>query len=276
MQVLSGFEGKVHCREGLFFAAGLALRENSKKFELFFSQSAHTRTSTAARSGGSAREGEAGEEQSPAPPEMTPGTSCSRRELTKLEENMVQLETVGVQLRAIGRCAMVGTLIGLTTAQAFAASAPTSTQQSAAKPDTVSVTDNALTLQSAPAANLPLTAANSTNSEASALPDAPGVAADTASVKMPADLKAMMDDAAQNAQNLQPAQSSNNKKIQRPGMLVLGIAGVAPTVLGIMILSLKVGPKATGYRDGLGAAFLAPGAVMMGTGFYFAFHKPKQ
>jgi hypothetical protein len=45
-----------------------------------------------------------------------------------------------------------------------------------------------------------------------------------------------------------------------------------------MIFSLNVGTsgKATGLRNGLGTAFLAPGAAMSGLGFYFAFHKKNQ
>jgi hypothetical protein len=187
-------------------------------------------------------------------------------------------EQVGAQLRAMGRCAMVGTLIGLMTTQAFAAGAPISAAQPAALPETASVTSNvpAPAIDAMPTTNLPMVATNDAASESNALPEAPSVQGESASLRMPADLKAMMDDAAQANQNVQPAPSSNNKALQRPGMLVMGIAGVPLAVLGIMILSLKVGPKATGERDGLGAAFLAPGAAMAGFGFYFAFHKKNQ
>ena len=89
-------------------------------------------------------------------------------------------------------------------------------------------------------------------------------------------MKAMFDDATQESQNLRSAPSTTKKGVQRPGMLVMGIAGVPLMVLGAMILSLKVGPKEAGTRDGLGAAFLAPGAAMSGLGFYFAFHKKNQ
>lgn len=111
------------------------------------------------------------------------------------------------------------------------------------------------------------------------LPDAPAAAApqsESASLSMPPEMKAMMDDASQAAQSLQSTPSTTNHKlVQRPGMLVLGIAGVPLIVLGTMIFSLNVGSsgKANGLRNGLGTAFLAPGAAMAGFGFYFAFHK---
>jgi hypothetical protein len=192
---------------------------------------------------------------------------------------MIQLhKQVGAQLRAMGRCAMVGTLIGLMTTQAFAAGAPAVAPQPAAMPETTSVTSNVSTqaIDTTPTANLSLVAEDNAAAEPNALPEAPNVQGESASLKMPPDLRAMMDDAAQQSQSLQPASSTNNKKIQRPGMLVLGIAGVPLAILGVMILSLKVGPKEAGARDGLGAAFLAPGAAMAGFGFYFAFHKPNQ
>jgi hypothetical protein len=195
-----------------------------------------------------------------------------RRKMKYLHEDGV------AQLRAFGRCAMVGTLIGLMTTQAFAAGAPAMPSQRGALPETTAVANTAASqsIETSPIANLPLAAAESTHYDATALPEEPIVQYESASVKMPADLKAMMDDAAQTSQNLQSTSSTSDKKIQRPGMLVLGIAGVPLAVLGVMILSLSVGPKETGAKDGLGAAFLAPGAVMMGTGFYFAFHKKNQ
>jgi len=185
---------------------------------------------------------------------------------------------VSAQLRAIGRCAMVGTLIGMMTTQAFAAGAPSVAQQAAGLPETTSTTDSLLapTIDTAAMTNLPLTATESRATDGAALPEAPNAAGESASIARPLDLRAMMDDAGQASQNLQPAPATNHKMIQRPGMLVMGIAGVPLVILGVMIMSLKVGPKATGERDGLGAAFLAPGAAMSGLGFYFAFHKPKQ
>jgi len=166
-----------------------------------------------------------------------------------------------------------------TATQMPAESAPTATPQAATQ-QSASARQNAsqaaqanVAMQSAAAPD----AAKSATAAASALPDAPVAPAampESASLNMPADMKAMMDDAAQASENLQPTtKSSNRKLVQRPGMLVMGIAGVPLMVLGVMILSLKVGPKEAGARDGLGAAFLAPGAAMSGLGFYFAFHK---
>ena len=166
-----------------------------------------------------------------------------------------------------------------TATQMPAESALTATPQAAAQ-QSASAGQNAsqtaqgnATVRSAAAPD----SAKSATVTASTLPDAPVVPAATsesASLNMPADMKAMMDDAAQAGENLQSTPKSSNKKlVQRPGMLVMGIAGVPLMVLGVMVLSLKVGPKEAGARDGLGAAFLAPGAAMSGLGFYFAFHK---
>jgi cytoskeletal protein RodZ len=122
-------------------------------------------------------------------------------------------------------------------------------------------------------------AASETTKGTAALPDAPAVSAGTsnsASLNMPPELKAMLGDANEESQNLQATPSTNHKVVQRPGMLVMGIAGVPLIVLGAMIFSLKAGSKETGFRDGVGTAFLAPGAAMSGLGFYFAFHKKNQ
>ena len=121
----------------------------------------------------------------------------------------------------------------------------------------------------------------SSKAEMNALPEAPAAQSETsesASLNMSPELKAMMDDASQSAENLEPTVKPKSKAVQRPGMLVLGIAGVPLIVLGAMIFSLNVGTngKATGLRNGLGTAFLAPGAAMSGFGFYFAFHKKNQ
>lgn len=185
---------------------------------------------------------------------------------------MKHLDEMGAQLNKIGRCALVGILSGMLVGQAVAQGAPAATPQAPVQQAT-----GAGNVQ-APAANPanPAPSATDAASQAIALPDAPAAPTESASASMPADLKAMFDDASQESQNLQSAPATTKKGVQRPGMLVMGIAGVPLIVLGVMILSLKVGPKETGARDGLGAAFLAPGAAMSGLGFYFAFHKKAQ
>lgn len=187
---------------------------------------------------------------------------------------MKNLRAVGAQLGVIGRCALIGVLAGTLVGQAVAQGAP-ATASEATQPQGTSATVNPVqtpAANAAPAASVP-----DATSQAAALPEAPLAANESASTSMPADLKAMMKDAGQEAQNLQSTQSTTSKKgVQRPGMLVMGIAGVPLIILGAMILSLNVGPKEAGARDGLGAAFLAPGAAMSGLGFYFAFHKKNQ
>ena len=182
---------------------------------------------------------------------------------------MKHLDEMGAQLNKIGRCALVGMLSGMLVGQAVAQGAPVATPQAPVQQTTSASASNVQT----PAAN-PVPSASVATSQASVLPDAPAAPTESASASMPADMKAMFDDASQ--QNLVPAQSTTKKGVQRPGMLVMGIAGVPLIILGAMILSLNVGPKEAGARDGLGAAFLAPGAAMSGLGFYFAFHKKNQ
>jgi hypothetical protein len=186
---------------------------------------------------------------------------------------MIQLhEKVGAQLRTVGRCAMVGTLIGMMTSmQAFAASAPAMTSQPAAAPETTSVTDNVSTqaIAIAPTANLPLAATNDMT-YANALPEAPSVAEESASVKMPANMKAMMDDAAQQSQALTP--KTTQKHTVNGGWLTLGIVGSAVMAFGIMGYAISTKTKG----DIAATCFFVPGAAGAGFGFYNAFHQKQQ
>jgi hypothetical protein len=207
--------------------------------------------------------------------------------MKRLEEKMVQRETVVAQLGAMGRCAMVGTLIGLMTTQAFAASVPASAPQPATLPGTASVPSNVstqaidtraidtLSIDTTATANVPLAATDNATSDASALPDAPALQGESASLKMPTEMKAMMDDAAQQSQALTAPATKSKGGIQRPGMLVMGIAGIPLAAFGTWVLTRNVSKDAT-LKNEFGAAFLVPGAAMMGLGFYFAFHKKSQ
>ncbi len=191
---------------------------------------------------------------------------------------MNQLHTVGAQLGAIGRCALVGVLVGMLATQAVAEGAATVSQQSPAKPETTSVPSGSQTeqLSLATTTNLPLAAQDGTTADVNALPDAPTVPAgtsDSASLNMPPELKAMMDDAQQNAQNLQSAPATKPHGIQRPGMLVMGIIGIPLLGFGTYVMTRSVS-KDAGLKNAFGAIFLVPGAAMSGFGFYFAF-KPK-
>lgn len=88
---------------------------------------------------------------------------------------------------------------------------------------------------------------------------------------MPPNVRAMLNDANAASQSLQSTPKS--KGLQRPGMLVMGIAGLPLAALGTWIMTRSVS-KDAGLKDGLGAAFLVPGALMIGFGFTLAF-KPK-
>jgi len=102
---------------------------------------------------------------------------------------------------------------------------------------------------------------------------APAATSDSASLTMPTELKAMMDDASQSAQNLQSTPATKSHGLQRPGMLVMGIIGIPLVGFGTYVMTRSVS-KNSGLKNAFGAAFLVPGAAMVGLGFTFAF-KPK-
>jgi len=181
---------------------------------------------------------------------------------------MIQLhEQVGAQLRAMGRCAMVGTLIGLMTAQAFAAGAPVIKTQPAAAPETTSIANNDSTqaIATAPTANLQLAVAESATSGSSALPEAPNAPEEQASVTKPIDIKAVMDDAAQNTQNLQSTTTAQKHQIH-PGWLALTVVGALGFAIGIVPLV-----RGAGKNEGLAAGFVGVGGGLAGLGLYLTF-----
>jgi hypothetical protein len=173
---------------------------------------------------------------------------------------MLQRETVGVQLRAIGRCAMVGTLIGLTTVQAFAAGAPAPMQ-----PETTSTANNSQEIAVNATANMPLAATETTTPDAVALPEAPSAPQETASVAKPIDIKAMMDDAPQNTQNVQPAATQQKPHQVHPAWLVLSAIGGLGLWMGAEGLAHGTRGKP------LAAAFVGGGAGLTGLGLYLTF-----
>ena len=193
---------------------------------------------------------------------------------------MNQLQTVVARLGAIGRCALVGMLVGMLATQAVAENATAVNPKTPVKPETTSVPSGPQTdqINLAATTNLPLAAQDIATADANALPDAPAASAGTsesASLTMPPELKTMMDDAQQNAQNLQSAPANKSHGLQRPGMLIMGIVGIPLALLGGSILAIQ-GTKSEGLKVGVGLGFLVPGAAMSGFGFYFAFHKKNQ
>lgn len=191
---------------------------------------------------------------------------------------MTKLHKMGARLRVIGRCVLVGMLTGMLATQAVAVGAAPVSQKTPAMPETASVPSGSRTEQIslATTVNLPLTPAEGTKADLSALPDAPTAMAgtsDSASLAMPPELKAMMNDAVQNAQNVQPAPAKKSHGLQRPGMLIMGIVGIPLVFIGVGIYSINT--NETSKKIGVGSAFFVPGALMSGFGFYLAF-KPKQ
>jgi hypothetical protein len=194
---------------------------------------------------------------------------------------MTQLHKVGARLGAISRCAFVGMLVGMLATQAVAEGAPITNSQSPAKPETSSVPNGSQMEQInlATTVNFPLAAQDNAAADVNALPDAPMEPAGTSessSLNMPPELKAMMDDAKQNSQNLESAPAAKPHGVQRPGMLVMGIAGIPLLGLGALFYSAAAGGnKTSGKAVVAGSIFFVPGALMSGFGFYLAF-KPQR
>jgi len=162
----------------------------------------------------------------------------------------------------------------LFTASQSQAQGPMPSGSEEAQPTTASQNQQAATPATADlstqAANSPSMASDNPKMEVRALPDAPSVPEETASVKMPTDLKAMMDDAAQKSQALTPPTSQ--KRTFRPGWFVLGVFGAGAMALGAW--GYSVSDKSKGY---IAATILfVPGAAAAGFGFYNAFHQKDQ
>jgi hypothetical protein len=194
---------------------------------------------------------------------------------------MTQLHKVGARISAIGRSALVGMLVGMLATQAVAEGAATASQQSPAKPETTSVPSSTQIEQInlAATANFPLKTQDNSDAAMNALPDAPMESAGTgesSSLTMPPELKAMMDDAKQSSQNLQSGPATKPHGVQRPGMLVMGIAGIPLMGLGALFYSAAAGGNKNGGKAvAAGSIFFVPGALMSGFGFYLAF-KPQR
>ena len=178
---------------------------------------------------------------------------------------MKKLNAMRAQVRGIGRSALVGTLVGLISAQAFA-SGLTETVNVSSQTKTVatSTTEPPSTIEST-------TGSSSSNVlDASLLPSAPEVA----KVVPLAPLDPMVAEAAQSEQALASSHTSTNyKRIQRPGMLALGIAGIPLMVVGAYFYAYPT--KATAAKAEFGSIFFVPGAAMSAIGFPLAFHKKK-
>lgn len=186
---------------------------------------------------------------------------------------MIRHRSLQLNLRNVGRCALSGLLIGALATQSFAAAAPALTTQPSPPLNTESVAGMGAPLQIASVPAEQILLAGNTTAPLSALPNAPGEASSSLT---PETLHLMVDDAKQ-AEQAVASPASNEKRVQRPGMLVLGIAGIPLMALGAWVYSIHTnGSKASSLKSEYGTAFMAPGAAMSVIGFYFAFHKKKQ
>lgn len=181
---------------------------------------------------------------------------------------MIQLhEHVGARLRTFGRCAMMGSLIGLMTTQAFAASAPMVTSQPTATPETTTAsTDATQAIATAPTTNLQLTTADNSQTVDAAVPEAPIAPEEQASVTKPIDIRAVMDDAAQNTQNLQSTTTQQKQHHIHPGWLAVTAIGVGMFAFGIIPLTAS-----STRGKPIAGAFVGVGAGLSGLGLYLTF-----
>ena len=189
---------------------------------------------------------------------------------------MTRSRSLKAHLRLAGRCALSGLLAGSLAMQTFAETASTAPVQTPTQVNTESVPGIAGSLQidATPAAKRPFAATVNTAPSFNALPDLPA-SFESASSVTPANLHLMLDDARQAAEALS-SPPSHQKRIQRPGMLVLGIAGIPLMALGAYVYSIHTNSsKISTLKSEYGSAFFVPGAAMSGLGFYFAFHKKK-
>jgi len=196
---------------------------------------------------------------------------------------MGKLHTVGAQVCGIGRCAMVGILVGMLAGQAVAQGAPAETAQPSSQQN---AGDRAATVQTPAASDpAPAQAANSNTqmikaepmadwqsatpqnakTPGNALPEAPGATEEQASVVKPIDVKAIMDDAAQNTQSLQPTATKQKHQIH-PGWLTLTAIGALAFTIGIVPLT-----RSTTKGKGVAAGYVGVGAGLAGLGLYLTF-----
>ena len=169
-------------------------------------------------------------------------------------------------LSGIGRSAFVGTLVGLVSAQAFAGGL-TESLNAPSQPNTAQTAVATENGQNATAKAL--TGFSSSASQFESLPSAPEIA----KVVPTAPLNPMVAEAAQSEQSMMSTPKTSNKRVQRPGMLAMGIAGIPLMAVGIYFYAYPT--KATAAKTEFGSIFFVPGAAMSAIGFPLAFHKKK-
>ena len=137
------------------------------------------------------------------------------------------------------------------------------TQAQGPIPSGTSESQSTASAQTQPAA----TAVPASNAaESSSWPEAPQMTQEQASVTKPIDIKAIMDDAAPSAQNLQPTTTQVKQHQTHPGWLVLSAVGALGATIGAIGLS-----KASTRGRGVAAGFVGVGAGLTGLGLYLTF-----
>jgi len=179
---------------------------------------------------------------------------------------MQMLQTVRTQASNIGRSALVGMLVGLISAQAFASGL---TETVNAPIQTKQATPTASMSVPAAPVSLPTASSSSNALDESMLPSAPEVA----KVETPAALDPMVAEAAQSEQALASTPKTSKKGVQRPGMLIMGIAGLPLMAIGAYLYAYPT--NNTSAKAKWGSIFFVPGAAMSGIGFPLAFAKKK-
>ncbi len=177
---------------------------------------------------------------------------------------MNRLDAPWAQLGGAGRCAVTGILVSLLASPGFAQGA-----QPAAPDHFTPATAGAAPETNG--ANLPLVATNTGLPDLKLLAQPAEAAPEAIATSALPNLDKAMKDAVDQGQQLTSTQRRHG--IQRPGFLVLGIAGVAAMGMGGYIYALHGSGSA---RAILGTMFMAPGAVAAGFGFHYAFKPHNQ
>lgn len=197
---------------------------------------------------------------------------------------MNKLQAIRARMGGMGRCALVGTMVGMLAAQSFAATGPSMVSQPSTPSDTAAATSAlrpaeatttaATNLSTVTSGTTASTASSSNALDFDALPQAPAPVETASASEKPA-FDPIISQAAQDGQSLTSTSTKpKSHGVTRPGFLAMGIAGAAAAGFGAYIFSIKT--SNTGRRDALGTIFLAPGAAAAGLGFYFAFSPKKQ
>lgn len=165
-------------------------------------------------------------------------------------------------LKALGRCATIGMLVGVLAGQSFAQNGPTQALHMNLQPD----------LNAAPSISRAVTNTNATApAPAPAATEQPATEQGFASMAPLASAKPSIVREAYREIDQQATQSDSNKMGPEPSEHHVRKAPLALAIVGVAVAGFGTFLMAESRAKGVAAAFLVPGAAAAGAGFYFAF-----